>query len=47
VAVATEEPGLEAELDDVVETPEGVTPPMGLKRRGNAGTARRPRNAGS
>jgi small subunit ribosomal protein S2 len=41
---AVEEPGLEAELDDTPETPEGATPPMGLKRRTNPGTARRPRS---
>jgi small subunit ribosomal protein S2 len=41
---AVEEPGLEAELDDTPETPEGATPPMGLKRRTNAGPARRPRS---
>jgi small subunit ribosomal protein S2 len=41
---AVEEPGLETELDDTPETPEGATPPMGLKRRSNAGPARRPRS---
>src|SRR5579864_8364438 len=43
-AATAEEAGLEAELDDVVEGAEGATAPMGLKRRGNAPTARRPRN---
>jgi small subunit ribosomal protein S2 len=41
---AVEESALETELDDTPETPEGATPPMGLKRRGNTGTARRPRS---
>ena len=41
---AVEEPGLEAELDDTPETPEGATPPMGLKRRTSAAPARRPRS---
>jgi small subunit ribosomal protein S2 len=44
VAAAPEEVGLETELDDAAEAPEGAPPPMGLKRRGNAGTARRPRS---
>jgi len=41
---AVEQPGVEAELDDAVETPEGATPPMGLKRRSSATPARRPRS---
>jgi small subunit ribosomal protein S2 len=43
-ATAVEEPGLEAELDDTPETPEGATPPMGLKRRASTTPARRPRS---
>ncbi len=44
-AVATEEAGLEAELDDVAEAPDAApgTAPAAVKRRSNAGPARRPR----
>ena len=43
-AAAGEEAVLDAELDDPPETPEGAAAPMGLKRRGNTSTARRPRS---
>jgi len=43
---AADEAALDAELDDAPEAPEGGSQPMGLKRRGNTGTARRPRNGG-
>jgi small subunit ribosomal protein S2 len=44
-AAAVDEPAVDAEIDDVADAPE-ATPatPMGLKRRSNTGTARRPRS---
>jgi small subunit ribosomal protein S2 len=44
---AVEEAGLETELDEAPETPDGAVPPMGLKRRSATGTARRPRPGGT
>jgi len=43
-APAGDEAAIEAELDDVVEGAETPSAPMGLKRRGNAPTARRQRS---
>ena len=47
VTPAVEEAGLESELDEIAETGDAATPPMGLKRRASAAPARRPRTGGT